>query len=60
MGTELNPSRNEMQLVRPLPPAAERCGKEGRPMCSVVVPVYNERDNVRPMYDALSALAGQS
>jgi polyisoprenyl-phosphate glycosyltransferase len=26
-------------------------------MCSVVVPFYNERDNVRPMYDALSALA---
>ena len=57
MATELNPSRNEMQLVRPLPAAAEHCGKEGRPMCSVVVPVYNERDNVRPMYDALNALA---
>jgi polyisoprenyl-phosphate glycosyltransferase len=57
MGTELNPNRNEMQLVRPLPSAAERRGKEGRPMCSVIVPVYNERDNVRPMYDALSALA---
>jgi polyisoprenyl-phosphate glycosyltransferase len=26
-------------------------------MCSVIVPVYNERDNVHPMYDALSALA---
>jgi polyisoprenyl-phosphate glycosyltransferase len=57
MATELNPSRNEMQLVRPLPSAAERGAKEGRPMCSVIVPVYNERDNVRPMYDALSALA---
>jgi glycosyltransferase involved in cell wall biosynthesis len=57
MATELNPSRNDMPLVRPLPPAAERCGQEGRPMCSVVVPVYNERDNVRPMYDALNALA---
>jgi len=26
-------------------------------MCSVVVPVYNERENVWPMYEALSALA---
>ena len=59
VGTELNPSRyrNEVRDMRPLPPAAERSGKERRAMCSVVVPVYNERDNVRPMYDALSALA---
>jgi dolichol-phosphate mannosyltransferase len=59
MGTELNPSRdrNEMQLVRTLPSAAEHGAETGRAMCSVVVPVYNERDNVRPMYDALSALA---
>jgi polyisoprenyl-phosphate glycosyltransferase len=59
MGTELNPSRyrDEMQLVRALPSAAERRGEAGRAMCSVVVPVYNERDNVRAMYDALNALA---
>jgi polyisoprenyl-phosphate glycosyltransferase len=59
MGRSPNPSRyhNETQLLRSLSSSAERCGKEGRAMCSVVVPVYNERDNVRPMYDALSALA---
>jgi dolichol-phosphate mannosyltransferase len=34
-------------------------GGEGgkRMMCSVVVPVYNERDNVRAMHDALLAVA---
>lgn len=57
MGTELNPLRyrGDAQIVRTLPSVAERA--EGRAMCTVVVPVYNERDNVRPMYDALSALA---
>ena len=30
---------------------------EGRCMISVVVPVYNECDNVQPMYEALRVLA---
>ena len=43
--------------MRTLSGAAEHCAETGRAMCSVVIPVYNESDNVRPMYDALSALA---
>ena len=33
---------------------------EGKPQVSIVIPTYNERENVRPLYDAVhSSLAGQ-
>src|ERR1700720_4303148 len=47
-----------MQVAFPSASTSNRSGDAERPMCSVIIPVYNERDNVRAMHEALSAVAG--
>lgn len=47
-----------MQLAETLPPPIGRRGGDRRDMCSVIIPVYNESENVQAMHDALCAIAG--
>jgi glycosyltransferase involved in cell wall biosynthesis len=43
------PDLRELRQSRP--------GEDGGQTCSIVIPVYNERENVRPMHEALCAVA---
>jgi dolichol-phosphate mannosyltransferase len=44
-------------LADPFAPLAERHDDVRRTVCTVIVPVYNERDNVHAVYQALCAIA---
>ena len=46
-----------MRIVDPLCPCGDTGDNDQHMSCSVIIPVYNERDNTRAMHQALAAVA---
>lgn len=46
-----------IEISENTPPNQTSTGSPHRPLVSIIVPVYNEEENVRPFYDAVAAVA---